>query len=85
MNVIKTLKKQIEVGNTLILADGTTVKPENANKALMKNYLAGIKDGSIGTDVSFKDYAANNQGDTLTVQELIDFIENGDEEPADEE
>ena len=75
MNIITQLKKQIEIGKTVVLENGSTVRPEDTNKPLMKDYLAGIKAGTIGTDVSFKDYCENNKSDFLTVQEILDFIE----------
>lgn len=78
MNIVAQLKKQIEIGKTMVLPNGATVKPEDANKPLMKEYLAGIKDGTISADVSFKDYCENNAEELLTVQEILDFIE-GDE------
>lgn len=79
MNIVKMLKKQIEAGRTVVLENGSTVKPDEVNKPLMKNYLAGIKDGTIGADVSFKDYCENNKKEQLTVQEIIDFIEGTEE------
>lgn len=75
MNIVKQLKKQIELGKTVVLENGNTVKPEEVDKPLMKEYLAGIKAGTIGADVSFKDYCENNRTDLLTVQEILDFIE----------
>lgn len=78
MNIVKQLKKQIELGKTVVLENGNTVKPEEVNKPLMKEYLAGIKNGEISPDVSFTDYCENNKTELLTVQEIIDFIE-GDE------
>lgn len=80
MNIVKMLKKQIEAGRTVVLENGSTVKPEDVNKPLMKDYLAGIKSGKIGADVSFKDYCENNKKEQLTVQEIIDFIENPEED-----
>ncbi|MGN1399381.1 MAG: hypothetical protein ACI4WG_05235 [Erysipelotrichaceae bacterium] len=78
MNIIVQLKKQIEIGKTLVLENGTTVKPEDANKPLMKEYLAGLKSGKITPDISFNDYCENNKGELLTVQEILDFIEGTD-------
>ena len=75
MNIIVQLRKQIELGKTLVLENGTTVKPEDANKPLMKEYLTGIKSGKITPDISFKDYCESNKGELLTVQEILDFIE----------
>lgn len=46
----------------------------------MKEYLAGVKSGIISPDISFKDYLENNATDSLTVQEVIDFIKEGDGE-----
>ena len=80
MNIVKMLKKQIEAGRTVVLENGNTVKPEDVNKPLMKEYLAGMKAGTIGDDVSFKDYCENNKQEQLTVQEIIDFIQNPDSE-----
>jgi len=75
MNIVTQLKKQIEFGKTVILKNGTTVKPEDANKPLMKEYLAGIKSGEIKADVSFKDYCESSKQELLSVQEVLDFIE----------
>lgn len=83
MNIVKQLKKQIELGKTVGLENGNTVKPEEVNNPLMKKYLAGIKkkylagikNGEISPDVSFTDYCENNKTEILTVQEIIDFIE----------
>lgn len=75
MNIITQLKKQIEIGKTVVLENGSTVRPEDANKPLMKDYLAGIKARTIGADVSFKDYCESHKTDLLTVQEILDFIE----------
>lgn len=75
MNIVKQLKKQIELGKTLVLEDGNTIKLEDVKKPLMKEYLAGIKSGEITPDTSFNDYCESNKTDLLTVQEIIDFIE----------
>lgn len=80
MNIVKQLEKQIEFGKTIILKNGTTARPEDVQQPLMKEYLAGVKSGIISPDISFKDYLENNATDPLTVQEVIDFIKEGDGE-----
>jgi hypothetical protein len=80
MNIVKMLKKQIEAGRTVVMENGATVKPDEVNKPLMKDYLAGIKSGEISPDVSFNDYCAEHKTDLLTVQEIIDFVEGNDAE-----
>lgn len=86
MNIVKVLKKQIQAGNTIMLANGDVVKPEEISKALLKSYIAGVKSGEIAADKSFADYQKEKNADQLTVQEVIDFIENPDgAESADNE
>lgn len=85
MNIVKVLKKQIETGKDVMMNDGNIISKEEIRKATMKKYLAGVKSGEIPTDKSFEQYFAETGDSYVSVQEVIDFIENpeGDEE-ADE-
>lgn len=85
MNIVKVLKKQIEAGKTVILANGDAVKSEDISKSLMKSYLSGVKSGEIAEDKSFAEYQKEKSKDQLTIQEVIDFIENPGEHAEDEE
>lgn len=82
MNIIKLLKKQKESGKDIILADGNIISKNEINKARLKAYLAGVKDGSIAPTTSLDQYSKEAGDDFVTVDEMIKFIEEGLEEEA---
>lgn len=76
MNIVKMLEKQIGAGKTIVTADGNIISKDDIRKVAMKQYLAGVKDGSIPTNKSFEEYLNENGGNNATVEEIIDFIKN---------
>lgn len=84
MNIVKVLKKQIEAGNTVVLANGDMVKPEEIKKSLTKSYLAGVKSGEVSPETSLNDYIAEKNGDQVTIQDVIDFIVEGTHDDEEE-
>lgn len=84
MNIIKTLKKQVESGKDIVMKDGNIISKEDVRKAAMKNYLTGVKAGEIPTTKSFDDYFAEANDACVTVKDVIEFIEMGFETVDDE-
>ena len=82
MNVVKLLKKQIEAGKDVVMTDGNIISKEEIRKAMLKKYLTGVKAGEIATTVSFEAYLAENSGEYVSVQEVINFIEDNETEAA---
>lgn len=80
MNVINMLKKQSEAGKNIIMPDGNVVSEDGIKKAAMKEYLAGVKDGTISPAISLDTWMKENISDYASVQEVINFIA-GTEEP----
>lgn len=76
MNIIKTLEKQMESGNVVILESGNVVKDDKIRGEVMKDYLAGLKAGTIDMDTSFTAYYAGQKSKFLSVAELITYIKN---------
>lgn len=74
MNIIKVLTKQKESGKTIVLTDGNIVSEEGIVKANMKEYLAGIKDGTIKPSTSLTEYSEQNSIEYLSIDDLISYI-----------
>ena len=74
MNIIKTLTKQKELGKTIILVDGNIISEDKIIQANMKEYLAGLKDGTIEPSTSLTEYSSQNEAEYLTVDDLISYI-----------
>lgn len=79
MNVVKLLKKQIEAGKEIVTNDGNIISKDDIRKAALKKYLAGVKAGEIDTAKSFEEYLKENGDAYVSVQEVIDFIEDKEE------
>ena len=79
MNIVKLLKKQKENGKDIVLADGNIISKDEIKKAHLKAYLAGVKDGSISPSTSLDQYSEEAGNDYVEVDELIKFIEEGEE------
>lgn len=84
MNVVKLLKKQIENGKDIVMNNGDIISKAEIRKTMLKTYLAGIKVGEIDTAKSFDEWLSENSGEYVSLQEVIDFIEDK-EEAADAE
>lgn len=80
MNIIKVLKKHIETGKTIVMTNGNIVSEEEIRKTAMKEYLTGVKSGEIAADMSFEQYLCKASDLYASVQEIIDFIENSNDE-----
>ena len=80
MNVVKMLKKQIENGKDIVMNDGNIISKDEIRKAMLKKYLAGVKSGEVAADVSFEAYLKENSGEYVSLQEVVDFIENKPED-----
>lgn len=85
MNVVKLLKKQIENGKDIVMNDGNIISKAEIRKAMLKKYLQGIKVGDIDTAVSFEEYLKANSGEYVSVQEVVDFIEDKNDDGVDAE
>lgn len=57
MNIIESIKKEIEKGNNLITKDGNFISPLKVQATTQKVYISGAKNGSIDiTKVTFSAY-----------------------------
>lgn len=78
MNLIKTLEKQIELGNEHIDLDGNVLSLEKMKKKSLKDYNAIVKSGDLDPyEKSFKEYFMDDIDQYLPVDYLIDFIKGG--------
>lgn len=78
MNLIKTLEKQIELGNEHIDLDGNVLSLEKMKKKSLKDYNALVKSGDLDPyEKSFKEYFMDDIDQYLPVDYLIDFIKGG--------
>lgn len=86
MNIIKSLTKELEKGNNIVLSNGTICNEEKLHDELRKTYTKGLKDETIDIyEVSFKEFIAQETQDILTVEELLEYIKGMDlEEPETE-
>lgn len=80
MNIINTLKKEIEKGNTLVDEKGNIISAEKLEKMLTREYIAGIRSGEFGGK-SLEEHTADIADSMLTTSEILEFIiEAGDVE-----
>ena len=81
-NIIKMLEKEVEKGNILINRHGDLVSLQKVRELLKKDYLKGLKAGTINFDVSFDVYETTTiDSDFLDLPHFITKLElaiNGD-------
>lgn len=77
MNIVNMLKKQKEAGKNIVMANGAVVSEDNLKKETTKNYLAGLKAGEIASSVSLDEYMKENSAASVTVDDIIEIIEQG--------
>ena len=77
MNIVNMLKKQKEAGKNIVMSTGAVVSEDSIKKEATKNYLAGLKSGEISTSVSLDEYMKENAANCVTVDEVIEIIEQG--------
>lgn len=75
MNIVKTLQKQIEDGNTIVKDNGDIVSLEKLQKVVLKEYNKDVKAGVINPmEKSFSEYFYDSVDEYLTVEEVLAFI-----------
>lgn len=75
MNIVKTLKKELEKGNKYITLDCEVLNEEKLTKLFQKNYLAGVKAGDIDmTEITFSEYCEMQFNDIMLVEDLIEYV-----------
>lgn len=85
MNIIKTLEGQQAAGNTIILESGAIVADAKVRQEVLKEYLAGVKEGKIPLDKSFNDYYSKAKKKFLTVSDVLAYIKDeGEDEPEEQ-
>ena len=71
-NIIKMLEKEVEKGNILINRHGDLVSLQKVRELLKKDYLKGLKAGTINFDVSYETF--ENTTIDSDFLDLPDFI-----------
>lgn len=76
MNIIKSLEKEIQKGNTLInKSTGAVLNTDKIKENIKKDYIKGLKDGSFSFEVSFEEFAtATIDSDYLTVTSVLSMF-----------
>lgn len=75
MNIVKTLQKQIEDGNTIIKENGDIVSLEKLQKVVLKEYNKDVKNGDVNPmEKPFSEYFYDSVEEYLTVEEVLTFI-----------
>lgn len=75
MNIITTLKKEIEKGNLLVDANGNCLNSEKVKKAAKREYLALVREGKLDMEqVTFPEYLNEYTYDCVSTQSIIDII-----------
>lgn len=81
MNIIKTLEKNIENGNSIIDKKGNIVSFEKLQKSVSKDYTKLIQKGEIDPmNLPFSEFFYAAIEDYLVVEELIAFIKGEEDE-----
>lgn len=47
MNIIKSLNKELEKGNTIVTPNGTVTSPDAMENILKKSYISDLKTGAV--------------------------------------
>ena len=76
MNIIKSLQKEIEKGNTLInKSTGAVLNTDKIKENIKKDYIKALKDGSLSFEVSFEEFTtATIDSDYLTVTSVLSMF-----------
>lgn len=89
MNLIKSIEKEIEKGNTLVLRNGNVVSEDYMINSLEKEYVKRARTGEVDVKkTTFEDFASEEMSNTMEAQEVINFLSNvldeeteGEDEP----
>lgn len=75
MNVKEILEKEKEKGNNHIDADGNVVNTEKLKATIKKEYLNGVKEGTIDDNLSLATYTEQELSEYTTVDEMLQVID----------
>lgn len=56
MNIIKSLNKELEKGNTIVTPNGTVTSPYAMENILKKSYISDLKTGAVDVSISYAEY-----------------------------
>ena len=56
MNIIKSLNKELEKGNTIVTPNGLVTSPDAMENVLKKSYISDLKSGDVDVSISYSEY-----------------------------
>ena len=76
MNIITTIKKEIEKGNRYCFPDGNTVSDAKMEQLAKKDFMADMKAGKVAGDVSFNKYFTDwKSSHVIALDTIINVLE----------
>lgn len=72
MNIIKSLNKELEKGNTIVTQNGLVTSPDAMENILKKSYINDLKSGDVDVSISYAEYRDEFlQKDCIKVTEIL--------------